>query len=181
MTNANPEEIPQALIEIPDPAPQPENKAEQNIDLPMDNQPEEQKINFLPNFNNIPSIKKRQPRTKKQILEENPMQILRHKFNLSLSKLNDNDAREVGKKELKQIIEMNVTHEALRIFLNSLSETHRVASANGKAAQIELYGIIASTFKKDMIDPIDKPPNLLKTISRLCEFMLRYLKVNNLI
>lgn len=42
-----------------------------------------------------------------------------------------------------------------------------------------LLGFIANTFRTNMLDPIDKPPSLIKTITRVLDQICLYMKENS--
>lgn len=42
-----------------------------------------------------------------------------------------------------------------------------------------LFGYLAKIYKTDMLDPLDRPPNLLKTVVRVCEHIHTFLKENS--
>jgi hypothetical protein len=42
-----------------------------------------------------------------------------------------------------------------------------------------LFGHLARTYKQELLDPLDKPPNLIKTIVRVCENIHSFLKENS--
>ncbi len=42
-----------------------------------------------------------------------------------------------------------------------------------------LFGHLATVYKNEMLDPLDKPPNLLKTVVRVCENIHSFLKENS--
>jgi hypothetical protein len=46
-----------------------------------------------------------------------------------------------------------------------------------KEIEVLILGFIANTFKKQLLDPLDKPMNFLKSVIRLCEGIYHYLKV----
>lgn len=43
--------------------------------------------------------------------------------------------------------------------------------------EVLVLGFIASVYKKNLVDPMDKPPSLLKTVVRLAEGIHAYFKV----
>lgn len=46
-----------------------------------------------------------------------------------------------------------------------------------KEIEVLILGYIATTFKKDLLDPLDKPPNFLRSCVRLCEGIYHYFRV----
>ncbi len=104
---------------------------------------------------------------------------LRNAFRKALSKLSVNDTKEIAMRELMKLVELNVTQPALRVFLSALGESNKPVSLGGKEAQVRLLGHIVCTFKQSLLDPLDKPPNLLKTVVRVTEILQRCLKENS--
>ena len=82
-------------------------------------------------------------------------------------------------KQLKKIIKDNISPRSLRIFLGLLCEKHKVANTSNKELIVLLFGHIASVFQTNMLDPLDKPPNLVKTVVRMCDEITTYLKENS--
>jgi hypothetical protein len=103
---------------------------------------------------------------------------LKNNFQKSLAKLNDNSTKEVGFNELKSMICRFNTQEALRIFISLLSIYYNNCTLSAKELQVLLIGYIASVFRENLIDPLDKQPNILKSIVRMTEIIQVYLKVN---
>jgi len=113
----------------------------------------------------------------KLLNEKNLISELRKNFLKSLVKLNDNDTKEIAFRELKDLINNYCTPEALRIYLNSLSTNYTTCSLAAKEIQAVLLGYIASVFQEQLLDSLDKPKNILKTVARICDILLNYLKV----
>jgi hypothetical protein len=113
----------------------------------------------------------------KLLNEKNLISELRKNFLKSLTKLNDNDTKEIAFKELKDLVNNFCTPDALRIYLNSLSTNYTTCSLAAKEIQAVLLGYIASVFQDKLIDALDKPPSILKTVARICDILLNYLKV----
>ena len=80
-------------------------------------------------------------------------------------------------KELKNIISCNVTTNALRVFLSSLCEYKQSATPTIQECELTLIGHIAIHFKEKLIDPLDKPPNLAKTVLRVLDTVQAYFRV----
>lgn len=51
-------------------------------------------------------------------------------------------------------------------------------SAPTKEVEVLILGFIALIYKKNLLDPIDKPPNFLKSVVRLCDGIFHYFKVH---
>ena len=94
---------------------------------------------------------------------------IENKFQICLSKLNSFETRNIALNDIKSLISLNKTNpKALRHFISSLKIQNKSNISNSsKEAQAMIYGIIAKEFKDNLYDPIDKPPNLIKSIERL--------------
>ena len=92
---------------------------------------------------------------------------LRNRFQKLLGKLNDRTTKEVGFREIRNLIKANNTPEALRIYISCLSSN--VTNSNDHAKEIFalIYGYLSIIYKTNLLDPFDKPPNLIKTIKRI--------------
>ena len=113
--------------------------------------------------------------------ESNPI-TLRNNFQLALGKLNSNSTKEIAFKQLKEIISKNTTQEALRVYISSLSSYNMNSSINAKEFIVLLYGYIASVYKENLMDPLDKPSNIVKTINRILTHIRNfYLKENSFV
>jgi hypothetical protein len=64
----------------------------------------------------------------------------------------------------------------LRIYLSLLCEKHKNSTTSNKELQIVLFGHLAKVYKGQLLDPLDKPPNLMKTVVRVCENIHSYMK-----
>jgi len=106
---------------------------------------------------------------------------LRNNFQRSLGKLNDNDTKEVGFSELKKMISSHNSSDALRIYISLLSVYLKSCTSHAKEIQVLLIGYLASVFKENLMDPLDKPPNIIKTIVRVLEIIHNYLKENSIV
>jgi len=111
--------------------------------------------------------------------EQQRLYALRNSFRKALTKLSTNETKDLAIRQLKKHIEENVNSEALRIFLAALTEQNKSINTIRKEAHIFLLGYIASVFKQDMVDCLDKPPNLLKTLIRVTEAIYRSLAEGN--
>lgn len=113
----------------------------------------------------------------KLLNEKNLISELRKNFLKSLTKLNDHDTKEIAFSELKDLINNYCTPEALRIYLNSLSTNYTTCTLAAKEIQAVLVGFIASVFQDNLLDSLDKPQSVLKTVARMCDILLNYLRV----
>ena len=65
----------------------------------------------------------------------------------------------------------------LRIMISLLSESKNFPSLSNKEIIILTIGAIAAKYKDKLLDPIDKPPSVLKSITKLNDIVFRFLKV----
>lgn len=105
-------------------------------------------------------------------------------FSASLGKLSEESTKEVGMKELQATIDAHCTPQALRVYLRLISTGAKPPAAAvqgvntcGKELCVLLLGCIAKKYKRNMIDPIDNPASLEKTIARVCRIAHSYLNV----
>lgn len=62
--------------------------------------------------------------------------------------------------------------EYLRIWISSLSEYHtRPSNFSSSETEILLIGYISSVYRDKLLDPVDKPPSVVKTSYKLCEMI----------
>lgn len=113
----------------------------------------------------------------KQVEEQSKLNRLRLEFNSSLAKLAVSSTKEVGFHELQKLIAENHTPQALRVYLGQLGEGHQSLGAGGKELHVLLLGHVAKTCREEMVDPIDKPASLEKTVARVCSIVRKYLAV----
>ena len=104
---------------------------------------------------------------------------LRNTFQKSLAKLNNNDTKDVGYKELVNIITKFNDFQSLRVFIGLISIAPKNCSITAKESQVMLIGVLAQVFQENLIDPLDKPPSILKTIDRLVRIVHGFMKENN--
>jgi hypothetical protein len=84
-----------------------------------------------------------------------------------------------GLKEIKEIVSNNTTPANLRMYFSCLAETKKASlGVLSKEAEIHVYGIICQSFGTELLDPLDKPPNLLKSVSRVIDNLQLYYKVS---
>ena len=105
---------------------------------------------------------------KNKKLEDNLKNLeLRKQFINNLEKLSDNNTREIGYKNLKELILNNSnSYKALRIYLNSLIN-FQTQNIKAKEIIILLYGYIGQIYKNNLLDPIDHPVSLINSINRI--------------
>lgn len=117
----------------------------------------------------------------KLVTEKSLINVLRNNFQRSLGKLNDNATKEVGFSELKTMISTHTSSDALRVYLSLLSILYENCSQSAKEIQVLLLGYISSVYRENLLDPLDKPTSLLKTVVRITEIIQNYLKENSLV
>ena len=100
------------------------------------------------------------------IINNDPIK-LRNQFQQYLGKANEKTTKEVAFKKLKEIINNNHTTENLRVYISCLSSYSRNATLFGMEIYALLYGYISGVYKENLMDPIDNPPNIIKTINRI--------------
>lgn len=109
--------------------------------------------------------------------EDQKNQALRTAFQQGLSKLYKTDTYNLAMNELKTLITNNNTNSSLRVFLASLAEYKKIPTPTAQECEVSLFGYIASQYKDNLIDPMDKNPGVLKTAYRLIETIHTYFKV----
>jgi hypothetical protein len=82
-------------------------------------------------------------------------------------------------KQIFAIIKANHTAKHLRIYLALLCEKHKTANTTNKELIVLLFGKLAEVYETTLLDPLDKPPNLIKTVVRIVEEITTYLKENS--
>ena len=95
---------------------------------------------------------------------------LENKFQICLTKLNSFETRGIALNDIKTLIALNKNNQKiLRHYISSLKINPKSQNISNisKEAQAMIPGIIAQEYRNNLYDPIDKPPNLIKTIERL--------------
>ena len=103
---------------------------------------------------------------KSSIINDDPIK-LRNQFQHYLGKANEKTTKEVSFQKLKEIITNNHSTENLRVYISCLSTYSRNATIFGMEIFALLYGYISGVYKENLMDPIDNPPNIIKTINRI--------------
>ena len=103
---------------------------------------------------------------KSSFINDDPIK-LRNKFQHYLGKANEKTTKEVSFQKLKEIITNNHSTENLRVYISCLSTYSRNATIFGMEIYALLYGYISGVYKENLMDPIDNPPNIIKTINRI--------------
>lgn len=104
---------------------------------------------------------------------------LRNSFQISIAKLNDSHTKDIGYKEILNLIIKFKSSKALRIIISLLSIQTDNSSLLAKESQVMLIGVLSQVYKSDLIDPLDSPPSLLKTLERLMKIIHLYMKEPN--
>ena len=115
---------------------------------------------------------------KSSIINDDPIK-LRNQFQHFLGKTNDKTTKEVSFKKLKEIITKNHSNQDLRVYISCLSTYCRNATVVGMEIYALLYGYIAGVYKENLMDPIDNPPNIIKTINRILSHLRQYYLISN--
>ena len=110
---------------------------------------------------------------KSSITNDDPIK-LRNQFQHYLGKVNDKTTKEVSYKKLKEIISNNHSNENLRVYISCLSTYCRNATVIGMEIYALLYGFISGVYKENLMDPIDKPPNIIAFSSDFCPILSPY-------
>ena len=95
---------------------------------------------------------------------------LRQSFQNSLNKLNSLDTRDVAVRELKQLIDRNVSSEALKIYLGTLGELKKVKSPGAREQEVQIIGFIAQVFGERMLEDGASLKNISKILEIIREF-----------
>ena len=103
---------------------------------------------------------------KSSFINDDPIK-LRNQFQHYLGKANEKTTKEVSFQKLKEIITNNHSTENLRVYISCLSTYSRNATVFGMEIYALLYGYISGVYKENLMDPIDNPPNIIKTINRM--------------
>ena len=108
---------------------------------------------------------------------------LENKFQICLTKLNSFETRGIALNDIKTLIALNKNNQKiLRHYISSLKINQKSQNISNiaKEAQAMIPGILAQEYKNNLYDPLDKPPNLIKTIERLLTILRDgYLLSNN--
>ena len=115
---------------------------------------------------------------KSSIINDDPIK-LRNQFQHYLGKANDKTTKEVSFKKLKEIITNNNSNENLRVYISCLSTYCHNATVIGMEIYALLYGYISGVYKENLMDPIDNPPNIIKTINRILTHIRQYYLSSN--
>ena len=112
------------------------------------------------------------------IINDDPIK-LRNQFQHYLGKANEKTTKEISFQKLKEIINNNHTTDNLRVYISCLSTYSRNATVFGMEIYALLYGYISGVYKENLMDPIDNPPNIIKTINRILNHLKQFYLGNN--
>ena len=112
---------------------------------------------------------------------------LENKFQICLTKLNSFETRGIALNDIKTLLALNKNNQKiLRHYISSLKINQKSQNISNiaKEAQAMIYGIISQEYKNNLYDPLDKPPNLIKTIERMLTqlregYLLSNLQIQN--
>ena len=103
---------------------------------------------------------------------------LKKEFIDLLQKLNINETRDGSFNQIKNLIKENASDKSLRIYLNSLM-TFNSNSITAKEKITYLFGFIGNIYKSNLLDPLDNPKSLIKTINRIICYIRNNILKNN--
>ncbi len=103
---------------------------------------------------------------------------LRKEFIDLLQKLSINETRDGAFNQIKILIKENASDKSLRIYLNSLM-TFNSNSITAKEKITYLFGFIGNIYKSNLLDPLDNPKSLIKTINRIIYYIRNNILKNN--
>ena len=104
---------------------------------------------------------------------------LRNEFQLLLGKLNNNSTKEIAFSQIKDLIINNNTQNDLRIYISCLSTNNQTCSIGAKEIYALLYGLISNVYQENLLDPLDNPPNIIKTINRILNHIFKFYLSHN--
>ena len=114
-----------------------------------------------------------------EVTDKSLLYELRNTFQKSLAKLNNNDTKDIAYKELVNIILKFNNSKSLRIFISSLSISPNNCTIGAKECQVMIIGVLAKVYQENLLDPLDNPPSIYKTIDRLIKIIHKYMKENS--
>ena len=104
---------------------------------------------------------------------------LKKQFIELLQKLTVNETQENSFNKIKKLIKENTTNKSLRIYLNSLMNFN-TNSITAKEKITILFGFLSNIFKSNLLDPLDNPMSIIKSINRIISHIRNnILKDNN--
>ena len=116
------------------------------------------------------AFKKRVEKQEKQTLYQ-----IRGEFQKGLAKLNDEHTKALGFREVQNIILEHRSRKWLRLYLSLLCD--KIMKTN-RTEVILLFGFLAQIYQNNLIDPLEQPPSLIKTVIKIWEEIYSYLKKN---
>ena len=107
--------------------------------------------------------------------EREAMYDIKSNFQKGLAKLNDENTKHIGFREIQNIVMENRSYKWLRLYISLLSDK---VTKTSRTEVILMFGFLAQIYQEDLLDPLDKPPNLIRTVVRICEEIYGYFKTN---
>ena len=101
---------------------------------------------------------------------------LKNQFLKLLSKLSFSETKDLAIKEIYNLITKNQNTKNIRVWLSSLLDYKRPANKSNNEYEILLIGFLATIYKTNLIDPIEKSPHITKTILKLINLLQNYFK-----
>lgn len=82
-------------------------------------------------------------------------------------------------REVQKIILGHQSTKYLRVYLSSLCNPNQRQGLNSSTKEmiVLLMGYLASIYKTNLLDPIDQPPDLIKTVMRVSEAIQSHFNV----
>ena len=101
---------------------------------------------------------------------------LKNQFLNLLSRLSSSETKDYAIKEIYSLITKNSSPKNIRIWLSSLLDYKRPPNKLNNDYEVLLIGFLATVYKSDFIDPIEKPPHITKTILKLIMLLQNYFR-----
>jgi len=80
----------------------------------------------------------------------------------------------------QEIITANTEQKHLRLYLSQLCvQTNVLRITRNRELQVLLLGHVANTYKTSLLDPIDKPASIFKSIARILDQICTHMKENS--
>jgi hypothetical protein len=92
-----------------------------------------------------------------------------------MRKLTKSETQFVGLQQSKDLISKNKSPQCLRIFLFTLSQTAKQNMTNCQIEnELRILKFICEEFATELLDSIDKPPNIQDSAIRVLKIILEY-------
>ena len=104
---------------------------------------------------------------------------LRNEFQLLLGKLNNSSTKEISFTQIKDLIKKNHSQKDLRVYISCLSTNHENCTIGAKEIYVLIYGLLSNIYQENLMDPLDNPPNIIKTINRILNHIFKFYLIEN--